>query len=477
MWREAFEGCDAAEAARRLRPLGRLAFLDSAAPGGPNGRRSAVLAAPFAGFTASLEGATLGAEHFSGCPFAAIDQVLARYHVEGGDETRLGPGLAGFISYEAGHFTEQLRRTPDFEPARPLIALGLYDTALVFDHETGRGEIVSSGFSAQLDAASPLTLREAQARRRIGELRKALATPPPPDPAAPAQALVWRSDRTVETYAAMVERVRDFIRAGDIYQANVARRFEADLPEGFDPFGFYRVLRRVNPAPFAAYLDMEDRVVASASPELFLRLRGRDVETRPIKGTARRMADSEEDTQAARALLASAKDRAENVMIVDLLRNDLSRVAEPDSVEVPSLCALESFAGVHHLVSEVRARLRPEEGIGSLLRASFPGGSITGAPKIRACDIITELEGRRRDLYCGAIAHLGFDGAADLSIAIRTVEFEAGRARFGAGGGVTILSEGEAEFRETATKAQRILDAFAAYAAGAANEPGDGSPP
>jgi para-aminobenzoate synthetase component 1 len=310
-----------------------------------------------------------------------------------------------------------------------------------------------------------LALREAEARRRIAAFAQALAAPPRPGAPAPAEAPRWRSDRNEAAYAAMVERVRAYIRAGDIYQANVARRFEADLPVGFDPFGFYVTLRRVNPAPFAAYLDMPDRSIASASPELFLRLRGREVETRPIKGTARRAADPSEDAQAAAELLASAKDRAENVMIVDLLRNDLSRVAEADSVEVPALCALESFAGVHHLVSQVRARLRSGEGIGSLLRASFPGGSITGAPKIRACDIITELEDRRRDVYCGAIAHLGFDGAADLSIAIRTVEFEGKRARFGAGGGVTILSEGAAEYRETLTKAQRILDAFAAYAA------------
>lgn len=466
MWCEALNGCDPLEAARRLRPLGRLAFLDSAATGGPNGRRSAVLASPFAEFTASLRETRLGDEAIPGCPFAAIDAVLKRYRMEGDETSRLGPGLAGFLAFEAGHFVERLHAVPDLDPDRPLIALGLYDTALVFDHDSGAVHLVSSGFSARLDAASPLPEREARARERIAAFRAALDGDALPEAPAPRQAPDWRSDRSAERYAAMVERVRTYIRAGDIYQANVARRFEAKLPEEFDPFGFYGVLRRVNPAPFAAYLDMTDRTIASASPELFLRLRGREVETRPIKGTARRADDPALDRQAAEALLASRKDRAENVMIVDLLRNDLSRVAEADSVEVPALCALESFAGVHHLVSEVRARLRMGESLGSLLRASFPGGSITGAPKIRACDIISELETRRRDVYCGSLAHFGFDGAADLSIAIRTVEFEAGVARFGAGGGVTILSEGGAEYEETAAKAARILAAFAAYASG-----------
>ena len=468
MWCEALEGCDPLEAARRLRPLGRLAFLDSAAPGGPNGRRSAVLAAPFAEFTASLNETRLDGGPIEGSPFAALDAVLARYRMEAGDETRLGPGLAGFLAFEAGHFIERLRPVPDLDPDRPLIALGLYDTALVFDHDRGTANLVSSGFSPALDAASPLDAREAHARARLAEFRAALARDPAPEAPAPTDAPEWRSDVSRDDYAAMVERVRAFIRAGDIYQANVARRFEADLPEGFDPFGFYGVLRRVNPAPFAAYLDMPGRTIASASPELFLRLRGRAVETRPIKGTARRSGNPVLDTRAAEGLLASRKDRAENVMIVDLLRNDLSRVAEADSVEVPALCALESFSGVHHLVSEVTARLREGEGVGSLLSASFPGGSITGAPKIRACDIISELEGRRRDVYCGSLAHFGFDGAADLSIAIRTVEFEGTRARFGAGGGVTILSEGAAEYEETGAKAARILEAFAAYAKGGA---------
>ncbi|WP_062222829.1 aminodeoxychorismate synthase component I [Aureimonas sp. D3] len=467
MWSEPFEGCDPIEAAARLRPLGRLAFLDSAAPGGPNGRRSAILAAPFAEFTASLQETRLSGARIEDEPFAALDALLGRYRAEATGASRLGPGLAGFFAFEAGHFVEHLRAVPDLAPDRPLIALGLYDTALVFDHESGRADLVSAGFSAALDAASPRAAREAEARARIAAFRVALSRPAPAAPPPPIAAPDWRSDFDEAAYAAMVERVRDFIRAGDVYQANVARRLTAALPDGFDPFGFYRILRRINPAPFAAYLEAEDRTIASASPELFLRLHGREVETRPIKGTARRASDPAEDAAAAAALLASRKDRAENVMIVDLLRNDLSRVAEPDSVEVPALCALESFAGVHHLVSQVRARLKPEHGAGALLRATFPGGSITGAPKIRACDIIAELEGRRRDVYCGSIAHLGFDGAADLSIAIRTVEFEGAQARFGAGGGVTILSEGADEYRETCTKAARILAAFEAYANGA----------
>ncbi len=292
MWSEPFEGCDPIEAAARLRPLGRLAFLDSAAPGGPNGRRSAILAAPFAEFTASLQETRLAGARIQDEPFAALDALLGRYRAEATDASRLGPGLAGFFAFEAGHFVEHLRAVPDLAPDRPLIALGLFDTALVFDHETGRADLVSAGFSAALDAASPRAAREAEARTRIACFRDALsrpapALPPPPPVAAPPGAPTSTKPPTPPWWS----EVRDFIRAGDIYQANVARRLTAALPDGFDPFGFYRVLRRINPAPFAAYLEVGDRTIASASPELFLRLHGHEVETRPIKGTARRASD------------------------------------------------------------------------------------------------------------------------------------------------------------------------------------------
>lgn len=470
MWCEPIPFLPPIEAARRLRPLGRLVFLDSAASHPDNGLVSVVAADPFAEFTASLRETRFGAERIEGCPFAALDAVLARYALAP-DEAGPGPGAIGAIDFEAAHFTENLPRPPDLDPDRALIRLGFFDTVLRLDVAARTARLESAGFGSGLDAATPAAARERRASERIARFRACLAAEAAPEPTPPSPPLGWRSSHDAASYAAMVERVRELIRAGDLFQANVARRVEAALPPGFDAFGFYGTLRRVNPAPFASYLEEPVRTLASASPELFLRLRGREVETRPIKGTRRRPADPAEDRAAACELLQSPKDRAENVMIVDLMRNDLSRVAEPATVAVPALCALESVPGVHHLASTVTARLRPGVGAGALIAACFPGGSITGAPKIRACEVIADLEGRRRGIYCGSIAALGFNGAADLSIAIRTAEFEGGQARFGVGGGVTILSEGAEEYRETETKAARIEAAFARFAADGAPTP------
>ena len=258
-----------------------------------------------------------------------------------------------------------------------------------------------------------------------------------------------------------MERVRALILAGDIYQANVAQSFVATRPDGVASFDLYRQLRAANPAPFAAYLDQGGRQILSSSPELFLRSDGRRVETRPIKGTARRDTDPAADRAAADALAASAKNRAENVMIVDLLRNDLSRVCKPASVSVPTLCAVESYAGLHHLVSAVTGTLRPEVDTLDLVAASFPGGSITGAPKLRAMEIIAAIEGRARGEYCGAIGWLGFDGAMALNIAIRTIVATGDQFEFAVGGGITLLSDPDEEFEETLVKAGRLFAAFA----------------
>ncbi|WP_247384905.1 MULTISPECIES: aminodeoxychorismate synthase component I [unclassified Bradyrhizobium] len=270
----------------------------------------------------------------------------------------------------------------------------------------------------------------------------------------------WKSNFSREAYISAVKRVVDFILAGDVFQVNIARRFSAKLPSSFDPLAFYRQLRSLNPAPFAALLRYGKLTVASSSPERFLKLHERQVETRPIKGTIRRSADFIEDQHLAEILIASEKDRAENTMIVDILRNDLSRVCTPDSIEVPSLCKLESYASVHHLVSIVTGEIAEHEDAVTLLRACFPGGSITGAPKVRSMEIITDIEGVAREIYCGAIGFVGFDGHMDTNIAIRTVVINDGLALFHAGCGITALSEPEAEYEEVLAKAQRIFDAL-----------------
>src|SRR5881392_457891 len=268
-----------------------------------------------------------------------------------------------------------------------------------------------------------------------------------------------RSNFTRAGYFDAVARVIEYIRAGDIFQANLSQRLEAPL--GDTPLALYDRLRQRNPAPFSAYLDFGDLVVASSSPERFLRIEpdGR-VETRPIKGTRPRGVGPEHDAALALALAESEKDRTENVMIVDLLRNDLSRVCRPGSVRVPELFALEHYATVHHLVSTVVGDLAPGEDALNLLRAAFPGGSITGAPKVRAMEIIAELEPSERGVYCGAIGYWSVTRALDSSIAIRTMLAVAGHVYFSAGGGIVADSDPDQEYHETLDKARGMIDAL-----------------
>jgi para-aminobenzoate synthetase component 1 len=271
----------------------------------------------------------------------------------------------------------------------------------------------------------------------------------------------WQSNFTREAYEHAIARTVEYILAGDIFQANITQMFEAAIPDGFDPLAFYRVLRLRNPATFAAFMDYGGVQVASSSPERLLRYDGATVEARPIKGTRRRDGDPARDAALIADLTSSRKDRAENVMIVDLLRNDLSRVSKPGTVKVPVLCGLETYANVHHLVSVITSELKDGHGVGELIGATFPGGSITGAPKIRAMEIIAEIEQRPRGVYCGAIGYIGFNGRTDLNIAIRTAQFAGGMARVQGGGGITARSNPAAEYEESLTKIRRIMEAFA----------------
>lgn len=259
-------------------------------------------------------------------------------------------------------------------------------------------------------------------------------------------------------YEQAVRRVLEYIAAGDCYQVNLSQRFRAPLSRS--PWELYESLRRISPAPYAAFLDCGDHQVLSSSPELFLKVEGRDVETRPIKGTRPRGKTPEEDRARAAELVASVKDRAELLMIVDLERNDLGRVCEYGSVRVPELYRLESYANVHHLVATVRGRLRPEVGPLECLRAAFPGGSITGAPKIRAMEIIEDLEPVRRGVYTGAVGWVDGRGRAEWNIAIRTMVVRSDQVYFHAGGGIVADSEPTAEYEETLAKAAGMVRAL-----------------
>ena len=456
---------------------GPSAFLDSALVEPRLGRYSYVAVDPFRQLRFDGRRAFVDGQPVAGDPFAILRAELARHPMVG--RAGLPPfqgGALGWLSYDLGQRLEQLPDPRD--PSRRFddLALGLYDGLVAFDHVLGRAWIVAGGWPE----AEPLA-RAARARARIARFARILdAVPPGPGPGATPDPVALagppaavgppsggvapvrvRSNISRPAYLAGVQRVIDYILAGDIFQANFSQRFSAELPAGDSAWALYRRLRAGNPAPFAAFLDWGEQVIASASPERFLRLRASgEVETRPIKGTRPRGVTPAEDADLARELLASAKDRAENVMIVDLLRNDLSRVCRPHSVVTPEICALESYATVHHLVSAVEGRLDADRDAVDLLRASFPGGSITGAPKIRAMQIIAELEPTRRGPYCGSVAWLGFDGAMDSSIIIRSFCIRGRQLSFQAGGGIVADSEPAAEHAESLDKAAALLRAL-----------------
>jgi para-aminobenzoate synthetase component 1 len=368
-------------------------------------------------------------------------------------------GVAGYIGYDYGAVLERIPPTRYDDLALPDVVLGLYDWVIAWDHHTGAAWLISIGARERRDQVLE-RLRSTEAQSASPAVPA--AEPWPRGASAPAYAsdagaeLGLRSTFTYRGYLDAVARVREYIVAGDIFQANLSQRFQATLRE--PPFALYRRLRRRNPAPFAAYLAYGDVTVLSASPERFLRLEpGGEVETRPIKGTRPRGLGPMHDAALGRALAESEKDRAENVMIVDLLRNDLSRVCRAGTVRVPELFALEQHPTVHHLVSTVVGELGPDADAVDLVRAAFPGGSITGAPKVRAMEIIAELEPTRRGVYCGSIGYLSATGAMDTSIVIRTFVLRDGELYFQAGGGIVADSDPELEYRETLDKAAGLI--------------------
>jgi para-aminobenzoate synthetase component I len=442
--------CDPVAAADALRGMPYLTFLDSAVTDERLGRYSFVVADPFARFEFGRAGP---------------DWVLRLKALLAGFRMATLPGLppfqggaAGLFSYDLGRSLERLPK-PAFDPlAFPDLSLGLYDATVGFDLAKRRAFIISTGLP-ETDPRQREQRAVERARSFEALLRRSARSLPQ---AGPISLQGWTSNFTRTGYERVVREVIERILAGDIFQANLAQRFAASVPPDFDHFGFYRRLRKLNPAPFSAYLDRGEFIIASASPERFLNTEGDRVETRPIKGTRGRFNDGLLDSLQSRALTESRKDQAENVMIVDLLRNDLSKVCVPGSVQVPQLCGLETFASVHHLVSTVTGRLRAGQGPVELLAAAFPGGSVTGAPKVRAMEIITELERYARGPYCGAIGYIGFDGTMDTNIVIRTASFRSGSCVVQAGGGIVTASEPAAEYDETLDKARAIFAAFGA---------------
>ena len=433
-----------ADVARRFAVLADepwAAWLDSGYPEG-GGRYDVCVAAPYARLVTrgniteltDAEGGLVTAGERD--PIDWLRDML-------GETAHAGPqpfagGALGYFGYDLGRRFENLPRRPAPD-AWPEMAVGLYDWALITDHAARRSWIASAGRDPRGDAVW---------RDRLTALRE-----PPGLPAVrrPARLGPLETNLSRAAYDQAFDRLQRYIHDGDCYQANFAQRFSARLDGR--PWEAYRWLRAHSPSPFAAYLNYPFGQVLSTSPEQFLEVNGRHVTTRPIKGTRPRGRSLAADEALATELRLSPKDRAENLMIVDLLRNDLGKVCRPGSVRVPRLFALETFASVHHLVSEVRGELRDGVHALDLLRGCFPGGSITGAPKRRAMEIIDELEPDRRDVYCGSIGWIGFDGAMRTNIAIRTALWRDGQVSYWAGGGIVADSSAAAEYQETLVKA------------------------
>jgi para-aminobenzoate synthetase component 1 len=429
-----------------------VVLLRSGSFDSPGARYSIVAARPFLTFRSFGARCELDQAHQTvfGNPWLTLERLMARYELL--DEIDLPfplGGCFGYWGYDLKNFVEpSLPRTAVNDLALPDCQCGFYDSLVVFDHRHDQVWIVSTGLQA--DGERDGTRGRAQLDFWKARLE---STPALSDrPAAETQAepkIV--SNVSPADFIAKVERVKRYIRAGDIYQANLAHRLTARCTE--TPWEFFQNLGDVSPAPFAAWIDGGEFQICSSSPELFLRMSGAHIETRPIKGTRPRGHDATRDAQLTYDLQTSAKDMAELVMITDLMRNDLGKVCEYGSVQVPELVRLERYAQVQHLVSTVAGRLRPEQTHFSAFASCFPGGSVTGAPKIRAMEIIDELEPVTRGPYTGAIGYLGFNRESQLNIAIRTAVCQAGQIHFHVGAGIVADSVPEVEFEETMAKA------------------------
>jgi para-aminobenzoate synthetase component 1 len=445
---------------RRLAALPGCVLFDSARRDPVLGRYSFLAADPFDWLEVAADGSDGLARLRQAIAGLAAERVPGLPPFQG--------GAAGLLGYDLGRSLERLPCPRFDEFQAPALAVGLYDVVLAIDHVDDQAWIISQGFPETGPAA-----RRRRAEERLRQFQSWLAAPPracqrPPNEPLPIEALAPQfpagkpaglvSNFSRDGYLDAVGRAIEYIRAGDIFQVNLSQRLL--YPAQDDAVELYLRLRRRNPATFAGYFDLGRFQILSASPERFLQVRERQVETRPIKGTRPRTARPEADLFSGDELRESEKDRAENVMIVDLLRNDLSKVCRPQSVCVTQLCKLETYEYVQHLVSAVRGTLRDECDAPDLVRAAFPGGSISGAPKVRAMEIIAELEPTARGAYCGCLGYLGFDGTLDTNLLIRTITAGRGWWQLPVGGGIIAQSVPQREYEETWHKAEGLIRAL-----------------
>lgn len=436
-------------------------FLDSGMNPEDLGRYSFIGSDPFLVLKSHGMEITLISSHknesIRGNPFDIVGELLKKYALESClSHIPFKSGVVGYFGYDMCHFIEHLPSKSIDDLNLPECYMAFYDLIITFDHLEGKTYIVSSGFPEQDEER-----RLKRAAKRLQSVIERLQD------ATTATNSVLLQDETIPTircnfthkeYLEAVQTAREYIAAGDIFQVNLSQRFEVNTP--VPSYKLYQQLRQVNPAPFAAYLDMGEATIISASPERFLRVNGDMVESRPMKGTRPRGTFADADDALANELKDSIKDRAENIMIVDLVRNDLGRVCRFGTVKVRELCTLESYATVFQLTSTIEGRLCSDKGRIDLLKACFPGGSITGAPKVRSMEIIDELEPTKRGIYTGSIGYLSFSGEMDLNIVIRTILLKDRKAYFQVGGGIVFDSDPELEYQETMDKAKALFQAL-----------------
>ncbi len=405
---------------------------------------------------------------FNDNPFSVLDAYLKRYRVHNKSSLPFIGGAVGYFSYDLCHHIEKLPRSAEDDINTKDMSIGFYDSAIIIDNIENKTFAVCCAITeaketnksneAQENAKKRLiSIKEMIEKYRINEINTSIDTTNL-DIGYRNNKVTLTSNFTKDDYNKAILKAKEYIRDGDIFQMNMTQRFTTLINK--HPINIYERLRKVNAAPFSAYIDLGEVKILSSSPERFIKIRGDKIETRPIKGTIARGPDVESDNENKKTIFNSEKDRAENVMIVDLMRNDLGRICKFGSVKVPELYKVESYSTVHHLVSTVTGTLKDGCGTEDVFNATFPGGSITGAPKIRSMEIIDELEPTCRGLYTGSIGYIGFDGNVDLNIVIRTILVKGDRAYYQVGGGIVADSIPENEYAETLCKGEALQKAL-----------------
>lgn len=421
-------------------------ILDSAMDKNKLGRYSFISSNPFK---------TLKYKNTNENPLDFLQEELNKYKVENKTQLPFIGGAVGYLSYDLGNYIEKLPRSAKDDLNGYDLYFGLYDSVIVVDHLKEKTYIATPNLDVKKEENIVLDIENKINEAEINGVNPVCYE----EKEVPPTKL--KSNFTKKDFENSVEKVRQYIKNGDIYQANLTQRFSGKTT--LSSYELYRDLRKVSPAPFGAYLNFDDFNILSNSPERFIKCMDKKLETRPIKGTRPRGKNKEEDLKLQEELRNSEKDKAELLMIVDLERNDIGRISKIGSVKVPELFVIEPYANVNHLVATVVGELDDDKDAVDAIKATFPGGSITGAPKIRAMEIIDELEPTQRNAYTGSIGYIGFNGDMDLNIAIRTVIKKEDDVYFQVGGGMTWGSDPREEYQETLDKAQSIMKALRGY--------------